>query len=72
MIDYPQYRRRSSADSGFIVNIKGVDLDNQWVWVVTYLLFPSPFCGSHCSAQKLVAAIVVELCNSGLVHQTHL
>lgn len=50
---YPQYRRRSPADGGFSVNIKGVDLDNQWVVPYNPVL-----------SRSFLAHINVELCNS--------
>lgn len=28
---YPKYKRRSTDDGGFFVNIKGVEIDNRWV-----------------------------------------
>jgi hypothetical protein len=28
---YPKFKRRSTDDSGFSVNIKGVDIDNRWI-----------------------------------------
>ena len=50
---YPQYQRRSPADGGFTVNIKGVELDNRWV--VPYNPVLSRTCQAH---------INVEICNS--------
>ncbi|XP_077264817.1 uncharacterized protein LOC143898893 [Temnothorax americanus] len=50
---YPQYRRRSSANGGYTVEINGIELDNRWVVPYNPVLL-----------RIFNAHINVELCNS--------
>jgi len=54
---YPKYKRRSTDDGGFSVNIKGVDIDNRWIVPYSPVLLRT--CTAHvnvkyCSSVKSI------------------
>ncbi|KAL4153295.1 hypothetical protein QTP88_001128 [Uroleucon formosanum] len=46
---YPKYKRRSTDDGGFSVNIKGVDIDNRWIVPYNPVLLRS--CNAHVNVE---------------------
>ncbi|XP_025421174.1 uncharacterized protein LOC112691234 [Sipha flava] len=54
---YPKYKRRSTDDGGFSINIKGVDIDNRWIVPYNPVLLRT--CNAHvnveyCSSVKSI------------------